>query len=46
MSTRVAAWLLTVSPLVLSAFVIGLWWSGVVQKTLQFLGNFTPPGAP
>jgi hypothetical protein len=28
------------------AFVIAIWWSGLVQKVLQFLHTTTPPGAP
>ncbi len=36
-----AAWTLSSVGLVL-----GLWWSGIIQKALHFLGNTSPPGAP
>ena len=26
-------------------FVLVLWWSGLIQKVLNFLNNHTPPGA-
>jgi hypothetical protein len=28
------------------AFVLGLWWSGMIQKLWQFLHTAPPPGAP